>query len=158
MLLVIVVTWRLLQNRFVTEPEKLQVIQQYLKSSTNTSSSSNDTEQQNETTTTTSSTKSSQFSPATSPSIFLNSNSSFPESHTRLTSEAETEVTSPIESNLNSTRYCDDCLPKEVCVALVDEEVPICRIPNDPKDPTGCAGFCLINKQKCHRLDTDAFR
>ena len=131
----------------------MQVIQQYLKSS------SNNTEQQNETTTTTS-TKPPIFSPVTSTlaSILLNGNSSFPESYTQLTSEAETEVTSPIESNLNSTRYCDDCLPKEVCVALVDEEVPICRIPNDPRDPTGCAGFCLINKQKCHRLDTDAFR
>ncbi|XP_061938474.1 uncharacterized protein LOC107994415 isoform X4 [Apis cerana] len=141
------------------EPEKLHVIQQYLKSSTNNSSSNNNIEHQNETTITTSSTKPPQFSPAIStPSILLNGNSSFPESYTQLTSETEAEVTSPIESNFNSTRYCDDCLPKEVCVALVDEEVPICRIPNDPKDPTGCAGFCLINKQKCHRLDTDAFR
>lgn len=89
-------------------------------------------------------------------SILLNGGSSFPESRAPLTSEAETEATSP--SSLNSTRYCDDCLPEEVCVALVDEEAPTCRIPLDRKDPTGCAGFCLINKQKCHRLDVDAFR
>lgn len=59
---------------------------------------------------------------------------------------------------LNVTRHCDDCYKGEVCVALVGEEVPICRTGPDPKDPTGCSGLCLINRQKCHRLDTDAFR
>lgn len=87
-------------------------------------------------------------------SILLNGDSSFPESDPRpVSEETETEAT-----GLNSTRYCDDCLSEEVCVALVDEEVPTCRTARDPEDPTGCAGFCLINKQKCHRLDVDAFR
>lgn len=69
---------------------------------------------------------------------------------------AKTEAAS--QSVINATRYCDDCLEGEVCVALVDEEVPICRSPRDRDDPTGCAGFCVVSKQKCHRLDVDAFR
>lgn len=62
------------------------------------------------------------------------------------------------ELNLNATRYCDDCVDGEVCVALVDEHVPTCRQGLDSRDPTGCAGLCTINKQKCHRLDFNAFR
>lgn len=60
--------------------------------------------------------------------------------------------------NLNATRHCDDCVEGEVCVALVTDEVPICRTGPDPEDPTGCAGLCTINTQRCHRLDVDAFR
>ncbi|XP_043595099.1 uncharacterized protein LOC122573145 [Bombus pyrosoma] len=152
------------------EPEKLQIIQQYLKSSTNDSSSdddvlaagtflhrSNSEQEQNDASAVSSTTPMQPSATSTlAASILLNGGSSFPESRAPLASEAETEATSP--SSLNSTRYCDDCLPEEVCVALVDEEAPTCRIPFDPKDPTGCAGFCLINKQKCHRLDVDAFR
>ncbi|KAL6442613.1 hypothetical protein ACFW04_002622 [Cataglyphis niger] len=86
---------------------------------------------------------------------FLNGDASFPESVSPST-EVETEVEN---RNANATRYCDDCFEgEEVCVALVGEEVPICRSPHDREDPTGCAGFCIINKQKCHRLDVDAFR
>ncbi|XP_026669251.1 uncharacterized protein LOC108624914 isoform X2 [Ceratina calcarata] len=130
---------------FVFVPEKLHILHLYLKSN-DSSSDDNATEtilsQWNETTTS---------STTLATSIFLNSEQSFPENGS--TPTPETEVTS-----LNSTRYCDDCLQEEVCVALVDEEVPICRIPSDLQDPTGCAGFCLISKQKCHRLDVDAFR
>jgi len=84
----------------------------------------------------------------------LNSESSFPES-TSLSTATEAETAS---QDANATRYCDDCFEGEVCVALASEEVPTCRSPRDREDPTGCAGFCVVNKQKCHRLDVDAFR
>ncbi|XP_076671131.1 uncharacterized protein LOC143370216 isoform X2 [Andrena cerasifolii] len=149
----------------VFEPEKLQIIQQYLKSSASTASrhntlsagtffSSPKSDQENDTST---ATPASSSLPA---SVVLSDDQSFPDNSTGtssvLESETETEDSSP--SSLNSTRYCDDCLAEEVCVAIVDEPVPICRIGIDREDPTGCAGFCLINKQKCHRLDVDAFR
>nr|XP_034176707.1 uncharacterized protein LOC117602595 isoform X1 [Osmia lignaria]XP_034176708.1 uncharacterized protein LOC117602595 isoform X1 [Osmia lignaria] len=140
----------------VFEPEKLQMIQQYLKSSTNESSNGNtllagtflhdaSSRELNYTSTTPANT--------VAASILSNGDQSLPE-NTMV--EFETEAAST--QTVNSTRYCDDCLPEEVCVALVDEEVPICRVSLDPRDPTGCAGFCLVNKQKCHRLDVDAFR
>jgi len=84
----------------------------------------------------------------------LNSESSFPES-TSLSTATEAETAS---QDANATRYCDDCFEGEVCVALASEEVPTCRSPRDREDPTGCAGFCVVNKHKCHRLDVDAFR
>lgn len=86
----------------------------------------------------------------------LNGDPSFPESTSPSSEGAETEAAS--QDVINATRYCDDCLQGEVCVALVDEEVPVCRRPYDRDDPTGCAGFCVVSKQKCHRLDVDAFR
>ncbi|CAL7940974.1 unnamed protein product [Xylocopa violacea] len=144
------------------EPEKLHIIQQYLRSSTNSSSVNDNVlavetllhdEQQNDSSTVSSAAMSSSTLAA---SMLLNSDQSFPESEAPLAPESETEATSL--SSINSTRYCDDCRSEEVCVALVDEQVPTCRLPLDTEDPTGCAGFCLINKQKCHRLDIDAFR
>ncbi|XP_003699331.1 uncharacterized protein LOC100882646 isoform X2 [Megachile rotundata] len=124
------------------EPEKLQIIQQYLKSSKNESKLLAGT-----------------FLPAiTQPNNVTTAGiltSLLPSDDQNSTlSELQTET----EATVNSTRYCDDCLTEEVCVALADEEVPICRVSLDPNDPTGCAGFCLVNKQKCHRLDVDAFR
>lgn len=135
----------------VFEPEKLQIIQQYLRSSTGRNSTTRsiltagiqvplvENDGGNETST---------MAITTSGIILLKGSPSFP-------TMSETEATTETD---NSTRYCDDCLPEEVCVALVDEDVPICRVGLDRDDPTGCAGFCLINKQKCHRLDVDAFR
>ncbi|XP_015437376.1 PREDICTED: very low-density lipoprotein receptor-like [Dufourea novaeangliae] len=144
----------------VFEPEKLQIIQQYLKSSANDSLpadtlaagtlfSNGNVEHRNGTTIITMTTTTS--SESLLASVLLSGDQSFPENGTQPTTETEAP-------NLNSTRYCDDCLNGEVCVALVDEDVPICRAGLDPEDPTGCAGFCLVNKQKCHRLDVDAFR
>ncbi|KAK1124671.1 hypothetical protein K0M31_006042 [Melipona bicolor] len=156
------------------EPEKLQIIQQYLRSPTNGSSSDVDAstigtflrgssnEEERNDTSSVSPTIPTRQQPSVGNTlapigILFNGDSSLPASRALPASETETEAaTSP--SSLNSTRYCDDCLAEEVCVALVDEEVPICRIALDSKDPTGCAGFCLINKQRCHRLDVDAFR
>ncbi|XP_072752143.1 uncharacterized protein [Anoplolepis gracilipes] len=148
----------------VFEPEKLQIIQQYLKSTRKlteqnvtsgepiTSVIPNDEPDLIATTRTTMTMNVDAFTMA----AFLNGVTSFPQSVSPSTSEVEAEVNS--SRNANATRYCDDCLEGEVCVALVDEEVPICRSPHDRDDPTGCAGFCIINKQKCHRLDVDAFR
>ncbi|XP_043513865.1 uncharacterized protein LOC122530719 isoform X2 [Frieseomelitta varia] len=150
------------------EPEKLQIIQQYLRSPTNGSSSDVDAStigtfllgSSNEEwngTSSVSPTIPTRQQPSVDNTlapigILFNGDSSLLPA-----SETETKATTS-PSSLNSTRYCDDCLSEEVCVALVDEEVPICRLALDPKDPTGCAGFCLINKQRCHRLDVDAFR
>ncbi|XP_078047140.1 uncharacterized protein LOC144475277 isoform X2 [Augochlora pura] len=137
----------------VFEPEKLQIIQQYLKSS------ANDTSTVETPTAGTLSANASTTTPVSSSmiaTVLLSDDQSFPESGARTTAEPEAEASSP--PAVNTTRYCDDCLNGEVCVALVDEEVPICRTGLDLEDPTGCAGLCLVNKQKCHRLDVDAFR
>lgn len=84
-------------------------------------------------------------------------NTPLPEAGTTVTEQPETE-TPPSVLTVNVTRHCDDCYEGEVCVALVDEDVPSCRVGPDPLDPTGCDGLCIVNKQKCHRLDVDAFR
>ncbi|XP_012225188.1 uncharacterized protein [Linepithema humile] len=152
----------------VFEPEKLQIIQQYLKSSAGKLTGQNVTSGEPITSTFSNdelnlTIMASRITPtstlvsadAFTMSALLNSDPSFPESTSSPTGEAETEAMS---QNANATRYCDDCFEGEVCVALVDEQVPICRSPRDREDPTGCAGFCIINKQKCHRLDVDAFR
>ncbi|XP_066601705.1 uncharacterized protein [Prorops nasuta] len=136
----------------VFEPEQLQVIQQYLKSSsrgelTNSTLSEERVELLLERENETSSIKDISVSSRANPPM---------EFFEETTTTELVEVTDG--PTTNSTRYCDDCLPGEVCVGLVDDDVPICRIGLDPKDPTGCAGLCLINKQRCHRLDVDAFR
>ncbi|KAI4499961.1 hypothetical protein M0802_004831 [Mischocyttarus mexicanus] len=151
----------------VFEPQKLQIIQLYLKSSAGGNSSlqnvtseeslnqvfSNDSNKIDSSTTRTT-TSNSQIA-----DVFLNVDLSFPDdTPSSVITKTETEASNVDHANTNSTRYCDDCLSGEVCVGLVDEEVPICRIGSDPDDPTGCAGLCLINKQRCHRLDVDAFR
>ncbi|XP_012257602.2 uncharacterized protein LOC105686915 isoform X1 [Athalia rosae] len=159
------------------EPQKLQVIQQYLMASApeNTTSSicdscetvkvllddlnntANPTSMHLDTTTksTTTTTAKTTTTTVTStffwPPEFIPSESNVPETTSTTTEGTKT-------SNLNTTRYCDDCVTGEVCVALINEEVPTCKIAPDPEDPTGCAGLCLINKQRCHRLYPDAFR
>lgn len=165
---------------FFAEPEKLQIIQQYLKSSTGKLTGQNVTsgelftptipnDEPNLTISTTGTTSSASTATATTGTTtttktsaddaftvgaLLNGEQPFPEIALPST-DAETEAA---YQDANATRHCDDCLEGEVCVALVDEEVPICKWPRDREDPTGCAGFCVINKQKCHRLDVDAFR
>ncbi|XP_032677708.1 uncharacterized protein LOC116847065 isoform X2 [Odontomachus brunneus] len=152
----------------VFEPEKLQIIQQYLKSSTNNLTEQNVTSGESFTpvisndepnlvdTTDTSTTVTTMMTSvdAFTMSALLKGDPSFPE----ISSPSTNAEMKNASQNVNATRYCDDCYEGEVCVALVDEEVPICRIPHDSEDPTGCAGFCTVNKQKCHRLDVDAFR
>lgn len=157
---------------FLLEPEKLHIIQQYLKSSTSRLTGQNVTsgesiasailnDESNLTTATANMTTLTSMMAGTiiegafTMDALLNSDPSFPGS-TLPPTGAETVAAS--QNVINATRYCDDCLEGEVCVALVDEEVPICRSPRDRNDPTGCAGFCIISKQKCHRLDFDAFR
>ncbi|XP_012285000.1 uncharacterized protein LOC105702198 isoform X2 [Orussus abietinus] len=135
----------------VFEPDKLQIIQQYLRSSAGNATASvrnsSEVELVSEPLNDTSS----------FPGASLNASQAFPE--TTLPPETDAEGTrTEIKPEPNATRYCDDCVAGEVCVARVDEEVPTCRAGPDPADPTGCAGLCLINKQKCHRLDVDAFR
>ncbi|XP_011867909.1 PREDICTED: uncharacterized protein LOC105562032 isoform X2 [Vollenhovia emeryi] len=147
----------------VFEPEKLQVIQQYLKSSTSRLTGQNVTSDEpsapmilhDESNLTTNMTKLTSMT-AEIMGAPLNGDPSFPGSTSPPSEGAETEAAS--QNVINATRYCDDCFQDEVCVALVNEEVPSCRSPRDRDDPTGCAGFCVVNKQKCHRLDVDAFR
>ncbi|XP_015601678.1 uncharacterized protein LOC107270833 isoform X2 [Cephus cinctus] len=147
----------------VFEPDKLQIIQQYLKSSgqnVSASESSSETTMMmmmdvvvdisNDSTSEPTTMRTTSFIPEYTVT-------SLPE--TTVSPEPEVDANrTEITLDLNATRYCDDCVVGEVCVALVDEEVPTCRTGPDPHDPTGCAGLCLINKQKCHRLDVDAFR
>ncbi|XP_076635138.1 uncharacterized protein LOC143348586 isoform X2 [Colletes latitarsis] len=153
----------------VFEPEKLQMIQQYLKSSASNSLQNStlpagmflqnaNGRAKNDTSTAWTTTSTTPVSNTLDTSVFLSGDQSFSESGTPPTSETETETETTSPPNVNSTRYCDDCLHGEVCVALVDEEVPICRIGLDLEDPTGCAGLCVVDKQRCHRLDIDAFR
>ncbi|XP_063993162.1 uncharacterized protein LOC135170911 isoform X1 [Diachasmimorpha longicaudata] len=139
----------------VFEPEKLQIIQQYLRSG------------ENPTTNVTShplmiGTNSPEESTPLPSLVQLPSttNIPLPEFTTTVTEPQETETPVPpsVITPMNITRHCDDCYKGEVCVALVDEDVPVCRIGLDSADPTGCAGLCVVNRQKCHRLDIDAFR
>jgi len=55
-------------------------------------------------------------------------------------------------------RKCGECLPNEVCVALGDDLVPVCREMIDPSDPTGCGGHCKLNTEVCHRLQKGSYR
>lgn len=158
---------------FLSEPEKLQIIQQYLKSSPSRLTGQNVTsgepitptiphDELNLTIATANMTElTSMMAETIVQDAFamgtpLNGDPSFPRSTSPSSEGAETEATS--QNVNNTTRYCDDCIEGEVCVALVDEEVPTCRSPRERDDPTGCAGFCVVSKQKCHRLDVDAFR
>ena len=68
-------------------------------------------------------------------------------------------VISPaVTSSHPAVRFCDSCSPSEVCVASSEEFLPTCRRAEDGRDPTGCAGLCLIEEQVCQRLDEDAYR
>ena len=61
-------------------------------------------------------------------------------------------------SNAETVRYCDSCdKSQEVCVALT-EDIPVCNKIQDPLDPTGCGGLCMLDRQVCLRIDTDAFK
>ena len=55
-------------------------------------------------------------------------------------------------------RYCDECNGlTEVCLSF-NQDFPICRQIENPNDPTGCGGLCLIDSEICHQLDHNAFR
>ncbi|XP_011302822.1 uncharacterized protein [Fopius arisanus] len=142
----------------VFEPEKLQIIQQYLRSSEQSPHPDNVTtpvKHLMETARPVETTPLPSFVQVPS-----TTNIPLPEFSTTVTESQETEtpVSPSVITPMNITRHCDDCYKGEVCVALVDEDVPVCRIALDSMDPTGCAGLCIVNRQKCHRLDVDAFR
>lgn len=59
--------------------------------------------------------------------------------------------------NSNTIRYCNNCYEGEICIALTNDNVPTCKMPNNINDITGCGGMCDI-EDKCHRLDTNIFR
>lgn len=158
---------------FFSEPEKLQIIQQYLKSSTSRLTGQNVTsgepitpanDESNLTTATTDTmtlTSMTDIEETFAGGMFamsapISGNLSFPGSTSPSNEGVETEAAS--QNVINATRYCDDCFEGEVCVAIFGEMVPICRRIRDRNDPTGCGGFCTLNRQKCHRLDVDAFR
>ncbi|XP_018354913.1 PREDICTED: uncharacterized protein LOC108755946 [Trachymyrmex septentrionalis] len=156
----------------VFEPEKLQIIQQYLKSSTsrltgqNVTSGepitpANDESNLTATTDTMTLTSMTDIEETFAGGMFTMSaptsgNLSFPGSTSPSNEGVETEAAS--QNVINATRYCDDCFEGEVCVAIFGEMVPICRKIRNHNDPTGCGGFCTLSRQKCHRLDVDAFR
>ena len=43
-------------------------------------------------------------------------------------------------------------------MAFSEEFLPTCHRVEDARDPTGCAGLCVMEEQVCHRLDDDAYR
>ncbi|KAK0098688.1 hypothetical protein PV326_005099 [Microctonus aethiopoides] len=59
--------------------------------------------------------------------------------------------------NSNTIRYCNNCYEGEICIALTNDNIPTCKLPNNINDITGCGGMCDI-EEKCHRLDTNIFR
>ncbi|XP_018060264.1 PREDICTED: uncharacterized protein LOC108695044 isoform X1 [Atta colombica] len=157
----------------VFEPEKLQIIQQYLKSSTsrltgqNVTSGEPITPVNDESNLTIAATDTMTLTSMTdmeetfaggmfAMSAPISGNLSFPGSTSPSNEGMETEAAS--QNVINATRYCDDCFEGELCVAIFGEMVPICRKIRDHNDPTGCGGFCTLSRQKCHRLDVDAFR
>ncbi|XP_018407543.1 PREDICTED: uncharacterized protein LOC108783470 isoform X1 [Cyphomyrmex costatus] len=157
----------------VFEPEKLQIIQQYLKSSTSRLTGQNVTsdelitpanDESNLTTVTNDTmtlTSTMNIEETFAEGMFamnapISGNLSFPGSTSQSSEGVETEAAS--QNVINATRYCDDCFEGEVCVATFGEAVPICRRAYDRDDPTGCGGLCAFGRQKCHRLDVDAFR
>lgn len=148
---------------FLSEPEKLQIIQQYLKSSRLTGQNVTSGEpitpttphdEPDPTANVTGLTPTTIRDAFATPGDPLSGGPSFPGG----TSPPGGAGAASRSVDNNATRYCDDCVGGEVCVALADEEVPTCRSPRERDDPTGCAGFCVVSKQKCHRLDVDAFR
>ncbi|XP_044011875.1 putative uncharacterized protein DDB_G0282499 isoform X2 [Aphidius gifuensis] len=168
---------------FVFEPEKLQIIKEYLRSGErNNSLNINLTEHNNlksvddlnimralttlksigisttlppPTTSTTMKAMTTTTAASTTTTTTTTMLPLIPETMTTIIIEKQETTIKPY---LNITRYCDDCYDGEVCVALAGDKVPICRPGKDPNDPTGCSGLCIINKERCHRLDENAFR
>lgn len=53
---------------------------------------------------------------------------------------------------------CSQCRRGEVCVARLEEVVPVCRWAPDAEDPTGCGGFCRANTETCVPLGSNSFK
>ncbi|RZC35245.1 low-density lipoprotein receptor-related protein 6 [Asbolus verrucosus] len=52
-----------------------------------------------------------------------------------------------------TTKLCQNCKPRDICLKLSETDTPKCMEPLDKKDPTGCGGFCYVNTQFCQLLD-----
>ncbi|KAK0180500.1 hypothetical protein PV327_006133 [Microctonus hyperodae] len=59
--------------------------------------------------------------------------------------------------NSITIRHCNNCYEGEICIALNNDNVPTCKIPNNINNITGCGEMCDI-EEKCHQLDTNIFR
>ncbi|XP_050312329.1 uncharacterized protein LOC126747627 [Anthonomus grandis grandis] len=55
--------------------------------------------------------------------------------------------------NIARSKYCPDCSTEDVCLKIEEVERPRCLPKVDKKDPTGCGGYCKINKEYCKLLD-----
>ncbi len=55
-------------------------------------------------------------------------------------------------------KTCGECRTGEVCVARLEEVVPICRWAPDPEDNAGCGGFCRANTETCVPFGSNSFK
>uniref|UniRef100_A0A0P6EP99 Nfx1-type zinc finger-containing protein n=1 Tax=Daphnia magna TaxID=35525 RepID=A0A0P6EP99_9CRUS len=55
-------------------------------------------------------------------------------------------------------QFCSKCRQGEVCVARLEEVVPVCRWAPEPEDPTGCGGFCRAHTESCVPLGSNSYR
>lgn len=58
----------------------------------------------------------------------------------------------------NTPRHCNDCFKGEICVAMVGQDIAVCRDIIDENDSTGCGGFCRLENQECQQIDINIFR
>lgn len=55
-------------------------------------------------------------------------------------------------------QLCSQCRSGEVCVARLEEIVPVCRWAPNPEDPSGCGGFCRAHTESCIPLGSNSFK
>ncbi|EFX88742.1 hypothetical protein DAPPUDRAFT_234097 [Daphnia pulex] len=55
-------------------------------------------------------------------------------------------------------QLCSQCRSGEVCVARLEEIVPVCRWAPNPEDPSGCGGFCRAYTESCLPLGSNSFK
>lgn len=55
-------------------------------------------------------------------------------------------------------KSCGECRKGEVCVARLEEVVPVCRWAPEPEDPTGCGGFCRAHTEYCVPIGINSFK
>lgn len=53
---------------------------------------------------------------------------------------------------------CRHCRPGEVCIARVEEAVPVCKWAPDPEDRSGCGGFCRVDTEVCMPIGNRSYR
>ncbi|KAF5291761.1 hypothetical protein FQA39_LY14249 [Lamprigera yunnana] len=57
------------------------------------------------------------------------------------------------EVNVSARGLCQ-CENNEVCLKVIENELPRCEQIVDKKDPTGCGGLCKVNEEYCKRIQS----